>query len=77
MANQDNLPVWAKILLGIPVNGVAMPQPDVAEAGSTQRDAVMPAPAVMEQRTIVFCSGKRKAKLNWKATLCPSAREAN
>jgi hypothetical protein len=79
MTSQDNLPVWAKILLGVSLNEAelsnhsAMDQPE----GSCNRDAHQSEPTIAEQNIVVFDAGKHPRKWNWKSALCPSAGEAN
>ena len=79
MTNQESLPVWAKILLGIPVNDDL--QPDRTEgkepANSSQREAGASGSATLKQSVIAFGEAGRERKWNWKTALCPSAREAN
>jgi|GEM_PF-3282246 hypothetical protein len=79
MTNQDNLPVWAKILLGIPAEESALPHPAETEepANSSKREANPSEAAVMEQSAIVFGTGTRKHKWNWATAFCPAAREAS
>ena len=77
MTNQDSLPVWAKILLGIPVNESALPnhgEPQEPE-NSSKREAQVSELAQTEQTVRVYNSKQRK--WNWKGGLCPTAREAN
>ena len=79
MTNQDNLPAWAKILLGTPANDGAVPQPNDEEehSSSSQREAKPSPPAAIDQREIVFHAGKREGKWSWRAGWCAAAREAN
>jgi len=79
MTKQDNLPVWAKILLGVPVNEAEQSNhPEVDQLGSSRdRNAAQSGPAITEQSVVVFGSGKHHRKWNWKSALCPSAGEAN
>jgi hypothetical protein len=79
MTNQENLPVWAKILLGIPTEDTVLPAPPEREekANSSQRESAPSEPAAMEQSVIVLGRSKRERKWDWKTALCPCTREAN
>ena len=72
MTNQESLPVWAKILLGIPVNDEMHPDPTEGKEPAGRSES-----AAMEQSVIAFGEAGRERKWNWKTALCPSAREAN
>ena len=79
MTKQENLPVWAKILLGVPVNEAELsnhPEVDQME-NSCNRSAAQSGPTIAEQSVVVFGSAKHHRKWNWKSALCPSAGEAN
>ena len=79
MTNQDTLPVWAKILLGIPVNESALPNHGEREEqqNSSQREAEVSELAQTEQTVRVYNSKQRERKWSWHGGLCPTAREAN
>ena len=79
MTNQESLPVWAKILLGIPVNDeIQSDRTDGKDpANFSKREAGRSESAAMEQSVIAFGEAGREPKWNWKTALCPSAREAN
>jgi hypothetical protein len=74
MTNQEKLPVWAQILLGVPVNDEM--QPDHSEGkgppNSSKREAGPSGSAATEQSVITFGEAERERKWNWKTALCPS-----
>ena len=79
MTNQDNLPVWAKILLGIAVNESTLPNHGEREEqdNSSQRKAQVSELAQTEQTVRVYNPNQRERKWSWKGGLCPTTREAN
>lgn len=79
MTNQDNLPVWARILLGLPPDDAVLPNHAELEEKVTpnQREASPAKPAAMEQSVRTFDAGQRARKWSWKTAFCPATREAN
>jgi hypothetical protein len=79
MTNQEKLPLWAQILLGIPVNDEMKPDRSEGKetANSSKREAGRSESAAMKQSVIAFGAAGRERKWNWKTALSPSAREAN
>jgi hypothetical protein len=78
MANQDNLPVWAKILLGIPVNDAAPNPADVEEqVNSSKREASVAEFAQADQTITVYNPNQWGRKWSWRGAFCPATREAN
>ena len=79
MTSQDNLPVWAKILLGVSLNDAElsnhseMDQPESSCNGNVAQSD----PTIAEQNIVVFDAGKHPRKWNWKSALCSSGGEAN
>ena len=59
MTNRENLPVWARILLGIPAGDVELPkQPDEKDReGSSSQSALSSASTASQQATMVFDGG--------------------
>lgn len=79
MTNQDNLPVWAKILLVIPVEDAVLPIPtDIDEQPNSGNRGVVPSKAAASEQS-VFAFGTRSLgrKRRWKPALCPTPCEAN
>jgi hypothetical protein len=67
MTNQDDLPIWARILLGVPVRDDR--QTDHATAKGQQN--VGPTDHDDEQSVLTFDLAASKRKRGWHALICP------
>jgi hypothetical protein len=78
MTNQDNLPVWAKILLGLPVNdggptAHSERQQNLSsgkrEGGSSEDNGT--------ERNVMFAAAPLHSKRRWQTLLRPAESEFN
>ncbi len=79
MMNQDNLPVWAKILLSIRVDdGVqAIHSEPRQDAGSSNRETEVSEQMGPERSAMVFGTDKLGVTWSWRELLRPVASEFN
>ncbi len=77
MTNQATLPVWAKILLGMPTND-AVPDSHSepgATANSSHSDSTPFDTEAAEQSVLVFDATSQRGNRGWRTILQPGKRE--
>ena len=79
MTSLENLPVWAKILLGIPPNDVAEPNRDVPEeqVNSSKRESLLSEFAQTAQAATAYNRNQWESKWNRRGGFWPAMREAS
>ena len=77
MTNQETLPVWAKILLGLPAND-AVPVKHSgpgSTSNSSQTNSTPSDAEAAEQSVLVFDPASPGSKWGWRGVLRPARRE--
>ena len=73
MTNQDNLPIWARIILGVPIRDDSQTDNAAADGpknvGSAEHDDGA-------QSVLAFDPIAGKRKRGWYALMCPAPRES-
>ena len=79
MTSLENLPVWAKILLGIPVNDATEPNREVPEeqVNSSKRESLLSEFAQTGQIVTAYNRNQWESKWNCRGGLWPATREAS
>jgi hypothetical protein len=79
MTSLENLPVWAKILLGIPVNDAVLPKREEPEeqANSSKREVSVYEFAQTEQTGTAYNRNQWESKWNRRGGFWPAMREAS
>jgi len=71
MTNKDNLPIWARILLGVPVTGAASDDRQSDNVVADRQQSVgAPEHHDREQSVLLFDTAGGKRKQKWQDPLC-------
>jgi hypothetical protein len=71
MTNEDNIPIWAKILLGIPVTGEATNDSRPEQPADCQQSSTPIGHKDETQHVLTFAPSASRRKPAWRSMLCP------